>query len=196
MSEILPGWVEVLLTLGVDLGVVLDVVVVVGVGFDNVVEVDLLVRISIFFARSNVWRRFPRFFVVGGREKEKEFKLTLTLFSASDRAPLREIMRRNCFPSSFFDRTLLRESELISLVLSSFCLFVSFSLLPLGCERLLSPLFADKQFFVLRWKGWMKFEMGVNFWSEYGRFLVAMQLLKRFIILPGLKEGLLVSSSL
>jgi hypothetical protein len=54
MSEILPGWVEVLLTLGVDLGVVLDVVVVVGVGFDNVVEVDLLVRISIFFARSNV----------------------------------------------------------------------------------------------------------------------------------------------
>ncbi len=43
MLEILPGRVEVLLTLGVDLEVVLDVeVVLVGVGFDNVVEVDLL----------------------------------------------------------------------------------------------------------------------------------------------------------
>ncbi len=63
MSEILPGRVESLLILGFDLGVVVDVVVgvvlhvvvvLVGVGFDSVVEVDLLVRISIFFARSNV----------------------------------------------------------------------------------------------------------------------------------------------
>jgi hypothetical protein len=45
---------KLLLVLVGDLEVVLDVVVVVGVGFDNVVEVDLLVRISIFFARSNV----------------------------------------------------------------------------------------------------------------------------------------------
>ncbi len=43
MTEILPGRVEVLLSLGVDLGYVLDfVVVLVGVGFDSVVEVDLL----------------------------------------------------------------------------------------------------------------------------------------------------------
>ncbi len=46
---------KLLLVLGFDLEVVLDVVVVlVGVGFDNVVEVDLLFRISISFARSNV----------------------------------------------------------------------------------------------------------------------------------------------
>ncbi len=66
---------KLLLVLGFDLEVVLDVVVVVdvvvvlvGVGLDNVVEVDLLVRISIFCCTPPMFEdaslRFS-FFVVG-----------------------------------------------------------------------------------------------------------------------------------
>jgi hypothetical protein len=77
MTEILPGLVEVLLTEGVDLDVVLDVVVVLDVLlFEN--------STFLFDFRSSVARpqclKTLRFFCrMREREREK-FKLTLTLF--------------------------------------------------------------------------------------------------------------------
>ncbi len=150
---------KLLLVLVGDLEVVLDVVVVVGVGFDNVVEVDLLVRISIFFARSNVWRRFVfRCRRERAREREKclflpSFFLLFSIAPSWERCEsLRErktVETNLSFCSSVFgSRTPFWDDDWLLRERQSFFLFLFLSV----C--LFFPLTTN-----LRWKGWMKFEM-------------------------------------